>query len=96
MRILTIQHQKYHILTKIKMKGQSFKLKDLIDFGSNLNIVNKEIIPSIYEVHTNHFSIGKGNKLMQMDYEVPKATLCFDHYCLDMKFLLAYIRVGFI
>jgi hypothetical protein len=94
MRIMAIQHQKYHVLIKIKIQDQVFKLKSLIDSGSDLNILHKDIIPSIYWNKTDHSVIGLGNKSIQMNYEIPKATMCFRDYCLDLKFLLSEIPIA--
>lgn len=85
---MEIQNKKYHVHIKLKFQDQGFKLKDLIDFGSDLNIHQKDVIPLIYWNKTYHSIIGLGNKSIQMNYEILEATLCFKNYFLDMKFLL--------
>lgn len=93
MRIMEIQHKKYHVHIKLKFQDQVFKLKDLIDFRYNLNILHKDVIPLIYWNKTYHPIIGLGNKSIQMKYEILEATLCFKNYFLDMKFLLLEIPI---
>jgi hypothetical protein len=39
-------------------------------------------------------AIGLGNQPTQLLYEIPKATLCFQHHCLSLKFLLTEIPVA--
>jgi len=92
--LMTIQHQKSHVMIKLKIKNQIFKLKALIDSGSDLNLLNKDVIPSIYWHKMNHYVICLGNKTNPMNYEIPKATLCLYRHCLDMKFLLSYISIA--
>jgi len=44
-QILSIKHQKFHVLLDIMIKGKQFWLKTLLDTGFDLNLLNKEIIP---------------------------------------------------
>jgi hypothetical protein len=86
---MAIQHQKYHVLIRLKIQDHVFKLKSLIDSRFYLNILHKYIIPSVYWNKTDHSVIGLVNKSIQMNYENPKETMCFKDYCLDLKFLLS-------
>jgi hypothetical protein len=45
---LQIEHQKFHILIDLKIQGMPFRLKTLIDTGSDLNMLHKDIIPVSY------------------------------------------------
>jgi len=56
--------------------------------------LHKDIIPSIYWNKTNHSVIGLGNKSIQMNYEIPKATMCFRDYCLGLKFVFLEIPIA--
>ena len=76
------------------IKEKRFRPKTLLDTGSDLNILNKEIIPIQFWHKTQQSAIGLGNQPTQLLYEIPEATLCFQHYCLSLKFLLIEIPVA--
>jgi hypothetical protein len=87
-QILSIEHQKFHVLLDIMIKGKQFRLKTLLDTGYDLNLLNKEIILVQFWQKTHQSAIGLGNQPTQLLYEIPKETLCFQHHCLSLKFLL--------
>ena len=72
----------------IMIKGKRFRLKTLLDTGSDLNLLNKEIILVQFWHKTQQSAISLGNQPSQLLYEIPEATLCFQHYCLSLKFPL--------
>lgn len=43
-----LKHQQYHILSSLRIQGLNFKLKTLLDTGSDLNLLNKHVIPVAY------------------------------------------------
>ena len=57
-------------------------------------MLNKYFITTKYWRKTSHAITGVGNTLISLGYEVLKATLCFEHHCLDMKFFLSEIPVA--
>lgn len=61
-RVLPILHQKFHVVLDIKIKGTVFKLKTLMDTGSNLNLLDKDIIPTKFWQKTQMSAVGLGNK----------------------------------
>ena len=48
MRVLTIQHQKHLVLINLKIQGQMFKLKAIIDSGADVNMLHKDTMPTKY------------------------------------------------
>jgi hypothetical protein len=70
-----------------------FYLNSLLDTGSDMNLLNKKLIPCKYWLPTNYYAIGVGNVSTDFDFEVPKGVLWFDQHALGMKFLLSYLPV---
>jgi hypothetical protein len=70
-----------------------FYLNVFLDTGSDMNLLNKNLIPCKYCLPSNYSSIGLGNVSTDFDFEVPKGVLWFDQYALGMKFLLADLPV---
>ena len=68
-----------------------FSLTTLLDFGADVNIFIKKSIPSKYWVSASRKIIGLGEKTLQ--YEVPKAVVCFDSHCIKLKFAVGDIPV---
>lgn len=89
-----LQHQPYHILIELRIQDLHFRLKTLIDTGSDLNLLNKNVIPVSLWDKTKLTVTGLGNILNDISFFIPKATLCFQKFCLDMKFYLAEIPVA--
>jgi hypothetical protein len=48
MKILTIQYQKYHVEIIIEIEGEIFFLNALLDTGSDMNLLNQDLIPCKY------------------------------------------------
>lgn len=91
MRLLTISYQEDHVKVNICIKGEMFELTSLLDSGVDVNILNKKIIPAKYWVSTRRNVVGLGNKTL--NHEVPKASICFEHHCINLKFAIADIPV---
>jgi hypothetical protein len=91
---LQIEHQKFHILIDLKIQGMPFKLKTLIDTGSDLNMLHKDIIPVSLWQKTQALVVGLGNIPNDISFQIPEAILCFQDYCLKLKFLLADIPIA--
>ena len=89
MKVLAIQHKKPLVIIHLKIKDKVFKLKAIIDSRAYVNMLHKDFIPTKYWRKTSHAITGVGNTLISLGYEVPKATLCFEHHCLDIKFFLS-------
>jgi hypothetical protein len=83
--ILSVYHQKFHVLLNIKIQDKLFRLKTLLDTGSDLNLLNKDIIPVQFWHKTKISAVGLGNIPTEISYEIPEATLCFRHHCLSLK-----------
>lgn len=79
-----LKHQQYHILIHLRIQDLNFRLKTLLDTGSDLNLLNKHVIPVAYWEKTNLIVSGLGNILTKISYCIPKSTLCFNSYCLDL------------
>ncbi len=91
MRILAVEYQQHHVLIDICIQNEIFSLTAVIDSGADVNILNTKVIPAKYWVAANRKVIGLGNKILK--YEVPKASICFDHHCIKLKFVVADIPV---
>lgn len=65
-----------------------------MDTRSDLNLLDKDIIPTKFWQKTQMSAIGLGNKPTQFSYEIPEEILCFKHHCLSLRFLLANIQVA--
>ena len=59
-----------------------FYLNALLDTGSDMNLLNKNLIPCKYWLPSNYYAIGLGNVSTDFDFEVPKGVLWFDQYAL--------------
>jgi len=91
MRILAIPYQQHHVKVNICIKGEMFELTEILDLEANVNILNKKVIPEKYWVSAKINVVGLGNKMLK--YEVPKASIYFEHHCINLKFAIADIPV---
>ena len=91
MILFTITYQQHHVKVNICIQGKKFQMTALLDSGANINILNMKNIPARYWVSAERKVVGLGNKRLQ--YEVPKASLCFDSHCVYMKFFVVDIPV---
>lgn len=89
-----LQYQQFHVLIDLRIQDLNFRLKTLIDTGSDLNLLHKQVIPMAYWEKTDLKVAGLGNVLTDISYFVPKATLCFNTYCLNLRFFLADIPIA--
>ena len=94
MKVLAIEHHKPLVLIHLKIQDRVFKLKAMIDSSADVNMLYKDLILAKYWRKTSHTIIGVGNTQVSLGYEIPKATLCFEQHCLDMKFFLSEIPVA--
>ena len=94
MKVLVIQHLKPLVIIRLKIQDKDFKLNFIIDSGEVVNMLHKDFIPTKYWRKTSHAITVVGNTLISLAYEVSKATLCFEHHCLDMKFFFLEIPVA--
>jgi hypothetical protein len=90
---MPIKFQKYQVRIKLEINGEIFKLNALLDTGSDMNLVHKDLIPAKYWLPNNYSAIGLGNVNTVMDFEIPKGILLFDEYALGMKYLLTDLPV---
>ena len=81
-------------MIKFDIQNFTFKLKTMLDSGSDLNLFQKEVILAQFWRSTNRSIMGLGKQPINMNYEVPKATIFFGSVCLDMKFVLTNIHVA--
>jgi hypothetical protein len=65
----------------------------LIDTGSDLNLLHKDIIHVSLWQKTQAIVVGLGNIPNKISFQIPEAILCFQDYCLKLKFLLADIPI---
>jgi hypothetical protein len=93
MKILPIRFQKYQVKIKLEINSQIFHLNALLDTGSDMNLVHKDLIPHKYWFPSSYSAIGLGNISTDMDFEIPRGILLFDEYALGMKFLLTELPV---
>jgi hypothetical protein len=49
----------------------------LIDTGSDLNLLNKHVIPVSLWEKTQVIATGLGNIVNNISFHIPEATLCF-------------------
>ena len=68
-----------------------FPLTALLDSGADVNIFVKKAIPSKFWVSATRKIVGLGKKTLE--YEVPKAAVCFDTHCIKLKFAIGDIPV---
>jgi len=78
----------------LKIQGMPFRLKTLLDTGSDLNLLNKEIIPIQFWQKIETSVVGLGNIPTEISFQVPEASLCFKHFCLHLRFMLADISIA--
>jgi len=95
-QVLQISHQKYHVLINLQIQGMPFQLKTLIDTGSDLNLLHKNIIPVKFWQKSQASVVGIGNIPTKIFFQIPEASLCFKYYCLKLKFFLTDIPIAFI
>jgi hypothetical protein len=93
-QILQVEHKKYHVLIELKIQGIPFKLKALIDTGSDLNMLHKDIILVSLWKKAQALVVGLGNIPNKISFQIPEVVLCFQDYCLKLKFLLADIPIA--
>jgi hypothetical protein len=48
MKIMAIRYQKYYVKIKLEINGEIFLLTALLDTGSDMNLLNKELDPTKY------------------------------------------------
>lgn len=89
-----IKHQSYLVLSIVKIQDLHFKLKTLLDTDSDLNLLNKNVISVSLWEKTDLTVTGLGNILNNISFYIPHATVCFEHFCLNVKFFLAEIPVA--
>jgi hypothetical protein len=65
-----------------------------LDTGSDLNILNKDIVPVQFWHKKKISAVGLGNIPTEISYDIPEAILYFRHHCLSLKILLANIPVA--
>ena len=94
MKITTIQHQQYHVFLNIEILNEIFSLRALIDTGANINVLNKKIIPAKYWISAKREVTGLGKQ--ELKYEIPKATIFFHHYCMNVKFTIGNMPIDYI
>lgn len=92
MRILAISYQQHHVRVNICIKGEMFALTALLDSSADVNILNKKVIPAKYSIYVTRKVVGLGKKTL--NYEVPKASICFDNHCINLKFAVAEITIN--
>ena len=78
---------------KLEINSEIFCLNALLDTGSDMNLVHKDLIPHKYWFPSSYSAIGMGNVSIEMDFEIPKGILLFDEYALGMKFLLSELPI---
>jgi len=93
MKIMPIKLQKYQVKIKMEINGEVFYFHALIDIGSDMNLIQKNLVPIKYWLPSNYSAIGLGNVNTDMFFEIPKGILLFDEYALGMKFLLTDLPV---
>lgn len=69
-------------------------MKTLIDTRSDLNLLHKEIILVSLWQKTQVIAVGLGNIPNEISFQIPEAILCFQDYCLKLKFFLADIPIA--
>jgi len=79
---------------ELQIQDLHFILKTLIDTGSDLNMLNKHVIPISLWEKTQATITGLGNVPNIISFQIPEAVLCFKDFCLKLKFLLADIPVA--
>lgn len=89
MRLFTITYQQHHVKVNICIQGKKFQMIALLDFGVDINILNIKNVPAKYWVSVEREVVG----LRKLQYEIPRASLCFDTHCVYMKFAIADIPI---
>jgi len=75
MKIMTIQYQQHHVLLNVNIQGENFTLRTLIDFGADINVLNKKVIPAKYWTPACRQVTGVG--IQDFQYEVSSAAHLF-------------------
>jgi hypothetical protein len=75
-----VKYQKYYIQIHLEICQEIFNLTALIDTGSDINLLNKEIIPAKYWAPSFGSAVGLGNQNTDFQYEVPRGTLLLEDY----------------
>jgi hypothetical protein len=58
MRILPVKFQKYHVQVNLEINSEIFCLNALLDTGSDMNLIHKDLIPSKYWFPSNFQLLG--------------------------------------
>jgi hypothetical protein len=61
MKVLPIKYQKYYIKIQLEINQEIFFLTALIDTGSDLNLLHKDLIPAKYWLPSFGSATGLGN-----------------------------------
>lgn len=93
MKVLPVKYQKYYIRIQLAINQEVFTLTALIDTGSDLNILHKDLIPANYWLSSFGSTVGLGNKDTTFQFEVPRGILQIEDYALGMKFQILDIPV---
>jgi hypothetical protein len=86
MQVLPISYQKYYVTLKIEICNEVFSLTTLIDTGSDVNLLHKDLIPAKYWAPSFGAATGLGNKDTSFKYEVPRGNILLEDYALGMRF----------
>jgi hypothetical protein len=68
-------------------------LTALIDTGSDLNLLDKNLIPAKYWLPSFGSATGLGNVNTSFKYEVPKGILLLEEYALGMKYQISELSI---
>ena len=68
MKILPIRFQKYQVKIKLEINSKIFHLNALLDTGSDMNLVHKDLIPHKYWFPSSYSTMGLGNISTDMDF----------------------------
>jgi len=93
MKIMAIRYQKYYVKVKLEINNEVFMLTALLDTGSDMNLINKELILAKYWLPSCGSVVGLGNVNTDFNFEIPKGTLIFEEYALGMKFLISELLI---
>lgn len=96
MKIMAIRYQKYYVKVKLEINREVFMLTALLDTGSDMNLINKELILAKYWLPSCGFAVGLGNVNTTFNFEIPKGILLFGEYALGMKYLIYELPVDYI
>jgi hypothetical protein len=68
-------------------------LDELLDTGSDMNLINKDLIPAKYWLPSCGSAVGLGNVNTAFNFEIPKGILLFGEYALGMKYLISELPI---